>query len=238
MKKVWIGVALFVAAMVAVFGVLALTREKAPGDKQQKANFDAAMKAYKEAIEDSSDGATQRIIELSEKIESSDDYGRVEKAAKAYIKDLIVPYYTADDLQQSKLYKNGITTSLISEQQPDFVDAMDDSTKTIAALNALRDVADNMFLRDKAAEYLDEDLDQYYKDLFDSEVKEFYDNTKLKQQYFDLVNKMLPKAQYYDGILRFLIDNKGSWRLEDNKITFKTTKLTNLYNAMINNRNF
>lgn len=238
MKKVWIGVALFAVAMAAVFGVLTVTRDKTPGSKQQKANFDSAMTEYKKAIEDDSDGATQRIIDLADKIESADDYGRVEKAAKAYIKDLVVPYYTADDLLKAKLYQHGITTDFIAEQQPDFAGGLDDSTKAIAALYALREVADNLFLRDKALEYLDDDLDQYYVDLFDAEVKEFYDNTKLKEKYFELVNKMTPIAQYYDGIIRFLIDNKGSWRLENDKITFKTTKLTNLYNSMINNKNF
>ena len=238
MKKVLIGIVAFLGAGAIVFGAL-IAINSVNNNSQDYESYKAAMEVFRDATNDSSANAITRINNLAESIESTGDYAIIEKAAKSYIRDVLVPYYEIAELQNKGIYKTGISSGLIKTQQPDFVDALSEINTMNEKLTQVQNIADSLFLRDAAEKYLDEDeLDEKYIKLFNDETKRFYDDVKLRQNYYEFVNTYRPKTDYYSKILNFLVANKNNWHLDGDKISFRTTTLTNQYNAIVNDKNF
>lgn len=239
MKKVLIGLAAFLGAGAVVFGALIVINSGDTKNSQDYESYRAAMEAFRDATNDSSANAIPRINNLADNIESTGDYAIIERAAKSYMRDVLVPYYEVAELQNKGIYKSGISPELIKMQQPDFVDALSEISTMNEKLTQVQNIADNLFLRDAAEKYLGEnELDGKYIKIFNDETKRIYDDVKLRQNYYEFVNAYRPKTDYYSKILNFLVANKNNWHLDDDKISFKTTALTNQYNAIVNDKNF
>ena len=237
MKRAIITILALLAVGGISFGVL-VGLKHSKNDNVEAQNYRTAMIEFRDAINDNTDGAAAKIVELSEKIDSTGDYASVEKAAKAYISDLLVPFYEATELQGNSIYSTSINDELIKAQQPEFKKSYEEMSAMADKLIKLEDATGNLFSKEAAHSYLEGELDQEFIDLFDDEVKEFYENEELKNKLIEYINTMQPITEYYTGILDFLVANNGSWHLEDSSIIFKTTSLTNQYNALIENKGF
>lgn len=239
MRRILIGLAILFLTGGLTLGALILFNSKQAPETQAIENYHATMRAFHAATSEKSATAITEINELADKIESSGDYAVIERAAKSYLRDVLVPYYEVAELQNQGIYQSGINAELLSSQQPDFAVAISEINTMREKLTQLQNVADNLFLREAAESYLDDaELSDELRQLFDDEVKNVYDDTTLKQDYFNFINTYQPRTDYYAKILDFLVANQKNWHLEDNKIIFKTTALTRQYNTLISEKNF
>ncbi len=225
-RRVLIGLAILLLTGGLTLGALILINSGQQPETQAAENYHTAMDAFHAATSKESATAISQIKELAEKIESCDDYAIVERAAKNYLRDVLLPYYE-------------INAELLSTQRPDFTTALSEVNTMREKLGQLQNAADNLFLREAAEAYLgDAELSDELRQLFDDEVRGVYDDTALKQDYFNFINTYQPKTDYYTKILDFLVANQKNWYLENNKIIFKTTALTRQYNTLVSERNF
>ena len=239
MRRILIGLAILFLTGGLTLGMLILFNSKQEPETQAVENYRAAMQAFHAATSEKSATAITEINELANKVESSGDYAIIERAAKSYLRDVLVPYYEVAELQNQGVYQSGINAELLSSQRPDFATAISEINTMREKLTQLQNVADNLFLREAAESYLgDAELSDELRQLFDDEVKNVYDDTALKQDYFNFINTYRPRTDYYAKILDFLVANQKNWHLEDNKIIFKTTALTRQYNTLVSEKNF
>ncbi len=239
MRRILIGLAILFLTGGLTLGALILFNSRQEPETQAAENYRAAMQAFHAATSEKSATAITEINELANKVESSGDYAVIERAAKSYLRDVLVPYYEVAELQNQGVYQSGINAELLSNQQPDFATAISEINTMREKLTQLQNVADNLFLREAAESYLgNAELSDELRQLFDDEVKNVYDDTALKQDYFNFINTYQPRTDYYAKILDFLVANQKNWHLEDNKIIFKTTALTRQYNTLVSEKNF
>lgn len=230
MKKLIIFAAAFFAGVIIAFGVMvgmALVK------KNEAENvFAAAMDEYLEAI-NSDDLDVDKIMELSDKIYSEEYYGVVEAAAKEYIRDIFVPYLSIKKLDKEPLFTKGLTKEVIEPDMPNF-----DTSKQLIAdmqdnIELILFTTESSFSEEAALKYLDESVNDNYKQLFISQVEEIYTDEGIKQNFKDYAKKMRTKCNNYTDVLSFLISHNGAWHLEGDAVAFKTTALTNEWNQLL-----
>ena len=224
---------MLVTAVATFFAITAVN------SNLQESAFHASMEEYRKAI-NADPVIIDTINELSETINSDGYYGAVEGAAKEYMRDMFVPYYTAKQLENREIFKNGITKSLIESDQPNFEDTLGVLDDMDNCLTLIYVVADSLFNRDTALEYFGtaEDLtddNEYYFALYEEQVEELYTNEKLRDDMLEYYEKMNKKLMAYKEVINFLVANNGSWRLEGDSVVFTTTWLTNQYNQLLAN---
>ena len=222
-----------VTAVVTFFAITAVS------SNLQETAFHASMEEYRKAI-NAEVADVDTINELSETINCEGYYGAVEGAAKEYMRDLFVPYYTAKSLENKEIFKNGITKKLIESDQPQFEKTIETLDEMDGYLTLIYVAADSLFNRDTALEYfgMAEDLtedNEYFFGLYEEQVEELYTNEKLKNDLFEYYEIMNKKLVVYKEVIDFLVANNGSWRLEGDSVVFTTTWLTNQYNQMLAN---
>ena len=237
MRKV--GFYIISTLIVLVTAVATFFAITAVNSNLQESAFHASMEEYRKAI-NSDPVIIDTINELSETINSDGYYGAVEGAAKEYMRDMFVPYYTAKQLENREIFKNGITKSLIESDQPNFEDTLGVLDDMDNCLTLIYVVADSLFNRDTALEYFGtaEDLtddNEYYFALYEEQVEELYTNEKLRDDMLEYYEKMNKKLMAYKEVINFLVANNGSWRLEGDSVVFTTTWLTNQYNQLLAN---
>ena len=218
---------------VAIFACAIFVFSSISNKKDQLDIFYASMDEFCDAIT-ADDVDADKIDELAGTINSGDDYGYVEQAAKTYLRDIFIPYITALELEKTSVFKAGITKEIISTEQPEFKDslqAIDDMEDAISVMYMA--VADGYFSQEGALQYLDEDFDDYYIGLFSEQVEEVYSNEEMMQDYQNYYYFMHDKCVAYRAVIQFLIANNGSWRLDGDTVAFKTTALTNQYNELL-----
>ena len=229
-KKVLLVIAAFFLAGFISFGVMLGLR--IDNDSKKSQSFSAAMADYKKAVENTDINNVSKLNDLAEDIKCEGGHALVEKAAKKYIRDVIAPYYEAGAIQANSIYTQGITSEFLEKNMPDFKTPYETISKMTTQLAKMQNVVDVVLTRDEAMKYLDDDLGEEYKELYEEEVKAYYEDAALAQKYTSFIQKITPATAQYQKILDFLVTNNGKWHLKDGKIVFSTTNLTNQFNAL------
>lgn len=229
MKKVIIAIVAFFVAAFVMFGVmLGIGISK---DSKQLDVYQAAMEDFQQAVDDDNVTA-EKIRSLADEVKSEGDYARVEKAAKEYLRDVFVPFYVANELQRDGIYAEGVSLNLLTTDGPEFAASFTKTNAMLAQLDQIQTTLDTLFARDAALEYLGEGLDEYYVELFETEVRDVYEDVALKNSYEKYIATVRPISNQYQKMMYFLKDNGSRWRIEDGKIVFTTTKLTDEFNRL------
>ena len=217
---------------VAVFTFVVFMGIAIWNKKAQENVYVAAMEEFREAINaDKTD--IDKITELANQVKSDGYYAYIEQAAKCYIYDTFVPYFSAIELQENGLFKDGVTATLIEAERPDFGNSLTSIAKMKEYANLISKAANTIFSREDALDYLESGLSDYYIALFDEQVEEIYNNPELKQNYLNYAAAMQQKSDAYVEVINFLKANKNYWHIQNDTISFKTTALTNQYNQLL-----
>ena len=231
MNKVvrFIVVFLCMAAFAFVVFIALLITEK----NNQEDTYYAAMTEFRDLI-DADEPDIDQINNLADNgVYCNGYYGSVEEASKKYIRDVFVPYFTIQKLAKTSVFKDGITKDIIKDGQPEFTDALEAIEKMDNYLAVMYMAADSLFSKEVALDYLGAGLDEYYIDMFIAQVEELYTNKSMQRDMFNYYDEMTTKTKAYKEALEFLKANNGSWHLDDDKVIFSTTALTNQYNQLL-----
>ena len=227
MKKVILCALVFFGMAIAVFSTLAIIETNT--ETERSGAFDLAMTDFREAIENKSAADIQK---MSEEIMSEGEFAVAEKAIKEYLCNVYVPMKEAKSIQNGNIYKTGISIKLLNEDAPDFQKSYDAINSMQTKLGEIQDVVDNLFSYDAAMAHLPEDTDEKSIQLFKKETESTYNNNALKQDYQNYIDYIGNVSSHYRTIIDFLETNSTSWYIENGVITFKTTRLSEQYDAL------
>ena len=232
MKKVFLCIAIFLVSGIAVFSTFALMDINTSADRSE--SFSEAMKEYRDELENTKIDS-KKIQTMVENIKSEDDFAIVEKAAKEYLRDVYLPISEARAIQKKGIYKTGISIDLLKNDAPEFSDSYTAVNSMQTKLDEIQAVVDKLFDWDAALAYLPENADKKLVSLYKEEVESTYSDTILKQSYQEYVEHIASITSHYRTIIDFLETNASSWYIEeDTRITFKTTKMSEQFEALAN----
>ena len=179
--------------------------------------------------------------ELSnENLVTSGDFAVVEQTIKDYFKDYSeLRKQFMDKVNDTKL-QSILTPENYNQDGPDFAESISYINTTKEEFNSIADkLLDLLSKENIVARIENEDISDYYKDLYKGYLIENNDLSKTFQEsYQDTVDDKILMNNLYDNeikILNFLTENKGHWEVLDNKLTFDNQELANTFNEMKSN---
>lgn len=78
-------------------------------------------------------------------------------------------------------------------------------------------------------------LDSYYIDFYKDEFVKNIKTNKNDKTIENSINDVISLLQESEKVINFLIDNKSSWKIDGENISFNSNILSNQYNELINN---
>ena len=144
-----------------------------------------------------------------------------------------------DKVNDTKL-QSILTPENYNQDGPDFAESISYINTTKEEFNSIADkLLDLLSKENIVARIENEDISDYYKDLYKGYLIENNDLSKTFQEsYQDTVDDKILMNNLYDNeikILNFLTENKGHWEVLDNKLTFDNQELANTFNEMKSN---
>ena len=171
-------------------------------------------------------------------IKTHGDYAKVEKAIKNYLDDYAVTLQAVIKLIDDDKLANMLTANNYQTDGPDFVNSKTYLAETKTSLNENLTKLTNM-TSTKAImeEFTKQGLDEYYNDLY----HELMMNDVLEKDFktaaaeLDAASKQINNLiTTEEEIINLLVQNKGKWQIQNNRIVFsETIEIIVLYNFII-----
>ena len=175
------------------------------------------------------------------KFKTSGNYRKVESLIKEYMDNYAVLLQdTLKEIQDEKLTKI-LSYDNYQKDGPEFRESLEYLTESKKEINDNLDKLITLSEEDTFVNYVDGKInDPYYIELYKKLVsnskiqKKFNDNKEILYETKIKINKIYDTS---DKVLKFLVKNKNSWKLENKEIKFKTQALYDQYKKMIDEIN-
>ncbi len=169
-------------------------------------------------------------------IKTHGDYAKVEKAIKSYLDDYAVTLQAIMKLIDDDKLANMLTADNYQTDGPDFVNSKKYLTETKTSLNEKLTKLTNMTSTEAIMqEFNKEGLDEYYNDLY----RELIVNDILEKDLTSAKTTLDEASQQINNlisteeeIINLLVQNKGKWKIENNRIVFLETSALSQYNEL------
>mgnify|MGYP005770967945 CR=1 FL=1 len=170
--------------------------------------------------------------ELNQKLDtiiSTGDYAVVEKAAKNYTRDLYnVVTNISNELANDRIMR--LTTyENFQNDGPEFTESKAYIIETKEKLENYKTAYQELYTEEKADSYLETNLDSYYIDFYHQIIGDEEEDTTTVNNIDEII-EILTNSE---TVIDFLIENKNSWTLENNMISFTNDELSNQYSELI-----
>lgn len=170
--------------------------------------------------------------ELNQKLDtiiSTGDYAVVEKAAKNYTRDLYnVVTNISNELANDRIMS--LTTyENFQNDGPEFIESKAYIIETKEKLENYKTAYQELYTEEKADSYLETNLDSYYIDFYHQIIGDEEEDTTTVNNIDEII-EILTNSE---AVIDFLIENKNSWTLENNMISFTNDELSNQYSELI-----
>ena len=228
MKKVLIGVGVFVALVVILLTVLIAKDLNQEEKLRQELNEIDSLINF-------SDFDYDTVNERLGKTISNGDYLVVEKAAKKYLKDTIDIILEIADIMEDETLTSILTAQNYLEDGPNFINSKIYIKNTKEQLENYKTKVLKQFDNETVLSYIEnKNLDSYYVDFYKSlsfsSEAEINNNKQDMEESIDSIINML---NVYDEIIDFLIANKNDWVVEDGYIIFENEQLSEEYSNLL-----
>ena len=171
---------------------------------------------------------TDAIYKRLNKIVTKNDYAKVEKAFKQYLKDTFDNILRISEILEDERLVTLLTVDNYKKDGKDFVESKKYINETKEELEKCKEKYNDFFKEEKAMSYIYEyDLDTYYIDLYKNE---FYGKDKTVE---NSINEVIELLNISSEILNFLSDNKVSWNLDGENIVFNNDILSSEYDSLL-----
>ena len=170
--------------------------------------------------------------ELNQKLDtiiSTGDYAVVERAAKNYTRDLYnVVTNISNELANDRIMR--LTTyENFQNDGPEFIESKAYIIETKEKLENYKTTYQELYTEEKADAYLETNLDSYYIDFYHQIIGDEEEDTTTVNNIDEII-EILTNSE---AVIDFLIENKNSWTLENNMISFTNDELSNQYSELI-----
>lgn len=177
---------------------------------------------------------TDAIYKRLNKIVTKNDYAKVEKAFKQYLKDTFDNILRISEILEDERLVTLLTADNYKKDGKDFVESKKYINETKEELEKCKEKYNVFFKEEKAMSYIYEyDLDTYYIDLYKNEFVgdiEYYGKDKTVE---NSINEVIELLNISSEILNFLSDNKVSWNLDGENIVFNNDILSSEYDSLL-----
>ena len=170
-------------------------------------------------------------------IKTHGDYAVVEKTIKEYLDEYATDLQSLSDVTKDEKIKSILSAENYQKDGPEFKETKKYLNDVKVNFNTKINSLTSMTSEDEIMKKIeDKKLSKYYVDLYrelmlsesaDSDFKKSQENLK---ELSDTINKILNTEE---AVIDLLINEKGKWTIEENKIVFQSTDTLNKYNELI-----
>ena len=228
MKKVFLIVGIVLLLIIGVIVYFVVT------DLQQEEIFITEITEIVESS-NSEDLDLDEFRERLNTIKTRGDYAVLEKAAKQYFTDVLDNNMAIQEVLSSNNWANILQVQNYISDGPEFKNTKQYISETKTKLEEGKNKYVEFLTDEKMMSYIDnKNLDSYYTDLYKQYFIGEEDNSadiELLEQSLDSIISYLDKAE---DVIDFLIENKGNWEINGDRILFSNENLTNEYNNLLN----
>ncbi len=162
-------------------------------------------------------------------------YGILENAAKTYVSDLFTITDELKTLLEDKKMSQLLTAHNYQEDGPEFVETKKYLHEIKQKLHDKKIEMFSFLEEDKINSYLEKEspnssMKKLYQELV---TKEINLSEVEKNEVDESINKVVSTLDIVEEIIDLLIENKGKWKVQDERILFDTDTLVTMYNEFI-----
>lgn len=174
-----------------------------------------------------------KVYKRLDTIVTKDDYKEVEKSFKSYLKDSFDNSTLMLNILNDEKITNILTVENYKKDGKDFKETKEYIKKTIKDLEECKNKYYEFFTEEKAMSYINnKDLDNYYIDFYKDEILKDIEEEKNDKTIEETINDVVSLLQKSEKVIDFLIENKSSWNIEGDNISFDSNSLINKYNKL------
>ena len=219
---------ILIIAIVVILAIIAIFAYSIVSELGQENKLNEEMNEISTIIA-SNDYTEEEINKRLDERVTDGDYGKVENAAKTYLKDVIKL-----NIELSQIVNNGelstmLTSNNYQEDGPEFTKTKEYISSTTQRLEEMKQEYEEYMSTEKVMSYIEkENVDEYYVELYKTIMGEssYEEISSSIDQLIDVLNKS-------NNIIDFLIESKGSWEIQDDMIVFSTNEQIEEYNNLI-----
>ena len=219
---------ILIIAIVVILAIIAIFAYSIVSELGQENKLNEEMNEISTIIA-SNDYTEEEINQRLDERVTDGDYGKVENAAKTYLKDVIKL-----NIELSQIVNNGelstmLTSNNYQEDGPEFTNTKEYISSTTQRLEEMKQEYEEYMSTEKVMSYIEkENVDEYYVELYKTIMGEssYEEISSSIDELIDVLNKS-------NDIIDFLIENKGSWEIQDDMIVFSTNEQIEEYNNLI-----
>ena len=168
------------------------------------------------------------------KIISTGDYYKVEKAYKNYLRDYhslinnIIDFYNKNNLSDLISIEN------YKKDGKNFNNSKTTIKNAKNEIERLKKEFDSMKTKEKALSYISNDLNSYYINYYKKIIGDNNQSDKEKL-LSDQMNEYITMIDNINKVFDFLSKNKNNWEISNGKIYFSSDKLISEYTKLLEN---
>ena len=177
---------------------------------------------------------TSEIEKRLDRVVTKNDYAIVEIAYKQYVSDFNNNAIEITNILNDGRISNSLTAQNYKKDGPEFTETKEYLSATKEKLETCKQKYYDLLTDEKIMSYIDgKDLDDYYVDYYKQEVVGNLEEEKNDKTIETSLNDIIDLLNNSQKVIDFLAENKGKWKVEDEKITFIKDSLYEDYNNLI-----
>lgn len=180
------------------------------------------------------DGEFKEISRRLNTTVTTEDYQKIEKAAKKYFTDILDDLIDLVTVLNDERITNILTVDNYVNDGKEFLTTRKYIKDTKEKLITGRDSYYELFTEEKVMTYLDGlTIDDYYRDFYRNEIIGDIENEKNDKTVEKAINQIIDMLDDSEKIINFLVENKNAWEIEGDTIVFDTNELVDQYNNLL-----
>lgn len=203
-------------------------------DIMQKSKMIVEFEQIKEMTQ-AEDLDLEKLKEKTSNIVSSGKYATVEKAAKNYASDVFSKAFEIKTLLQDEKIAQLLTASNYTKDGPEFVESKKYLSETKQKLEEGKTQMLSYFEESKINSYIEAETTngsaiQLYQEFLSQDIKM---SDSEKREIETSIDKVVSMLGIQEEVINFLVQNKGNWQVQGDKIVFHSNSLVTAYNAFL-----
>ena len=163
------------------------------------------------------------------------DYEKVEDAYKSYLRDNFDNSIQIANILNDEKITTLLTVENYESDGKDFTESKEYITNTKETLEECKAKYIEFLTEEKAMSYInDKGLDSYYTDLYKNEFIGDMSSASQDTTVQDSIDEVIGILNTSEEVLNLLSENKDSWEIDGENISFNSESLSNQYDELIN----
>lgn len=175
------------------------------------------------------------IYERLNRTLTKNDYAKVEKAFKSYLRDNFDNSIRIAELLNDERIVTILTAENYLEDGKDFIETKQYINETRIELEKCKQAYIDFFTEEKAMSYINKyELDSYYIDLYMEEFVGDIESGIEDKTIENSIDEIIEILNISEQVIILLSENPNSWEIQGDNIVFNNDSLSNEYDNLLN----